>query len=102
MLSMEHLTSRGASRPSRTVFFDAGNTLLRMDYEVLAEQLRVRGFAATPERVREAEWRARVRLDAHFAPGMSTESRSTGGRYLRYLLDGLGVTDEETVRSIAE
>ena len=102
MLSMEHLTPLRASRPVRTMFFDAGNTLLRMNYEVLAEQLRVRGCAVGLERVREAEWRARVRLDAHFAPGMSTESRSTSGRYLRYLLEGLGVTDEETVRSMAE
>ena len=102
MLSMEHLTPLRASRPVRTMFFDAGNTLLRMNYEVLAEQLRVRGCAVGLERVREAEWRARVRLDAHFAPGMSTESGSASGRYLRYLLEGLGVTDEETVRSMAE
>ena len=41
MLSMAHLTPLRASRPVRTMFFDAGNTLLRMNYEVLAEQLRV-------------------------------------------------------------
>jgi len=84
------------------MFFDAGNALLRMSYEALAEQITARGFPVDPRRVREAELRARVRLDAGLAPGVSTESGSTSGRYLRYLLEGLGVTDEETVRPMAE
>jgi len=86
----------------RTIFFDAGNTLLRMNYEVLAEQISGRGQPVTPAEVRVAEWRARVRLDATLAPGTSTESGSTSGRYLRYLLEGLGVTDEPRVQAIAE
>jgi putative hydrolase of the HAD superfamily len=89
-------------RPVHTIFFDAGNTLLRMNYEALAEQVSRHALPATPAQVREAEWRARVRLDATLGPGVSTESGSVPGRYLRYLLEELGVTDEAPVRAIAE
>jgi HAD superfamily hydrolase (TIGR01509 family) len=84
------------------MLFDAGNTLLRMNYEVLAEQISARGVPVTPAAVQAAEWRARVRLDASLAPGASTESRTASGRYLRYVLEGLGVTDEATVEAVAE
>ena len=88
--------------PPRAIFFDAGNTLLRMNYAVIAEQLAALGLALAPETIQRAEWRARVRLDAHFAPGTpgtSTESRSTGERYLRYLLDELGIWDDAAVEA---
>jgi len=102
MPGMEPPTAPRRSRPARTIFFDAGNTLLQMNYEVLAEQISGRGVPVTPAEVRLAEWRARVRLDATLAPGTSTESGSTSGRYLRYLLEGLGVTDEPRVQAITE
>jgi epoxide hydrolase-like predicted phosphatase len=51
--------------------------------------------------VEEAELRARVRLDPHLAPGRSTESATTHGRYLRYLLEHLAVTDEAEIDAIA-
>ena len=74
----------------RAVIFDAGNTLLRMNYGIIAAHLAARGRAASPEQVEDAELRARVRLDPHLAPGASTESTVTHGRYLRYLLEDLG------------
>jgi putative hydrolase of the HAD superfamily len=89
-------------RPVRAVFFDAGNTLLRMDYEALAREIRARGTPVTPAAVRAAEIGARVRLDAHLAPGASTESQSVGGLYLRYVLELLGVSDPAVVDAIAE
>ncbi|HEX7786869.1 MAG TPA: HAD-IA family hydrolase [Methylomirabilota bacterium] len=85
----------------RAILFDAGNTLLRMNYAAIAEHLRSRGRAVTPEQVEEAELRARVRLDPHLAPGRSTESTATHGRYLRYLLEHLTVTDEAEIEAIA-
>ena len=85
----------------RAVIFDAGNTLLRMNYRVIAEQLAARGRAVSAEQVEEAELRARVRLDPHLAPGRSTESATTHGRYLRYLLEHLAVTDEAEIDAIA-
>src|SRR5438132_11565632 len=91
---MEPPTAPRLSRPARTIFFDAGNTLLRMNYEVLAEQISGRGAPVTPAEVRLAEWRARVRLDATLAPGTSTEGGSPSGRHLRDLLEGLGRTGE--------
>jgi putative hydrolase of the HAD superfamily len=90
-----------ARRPVRAVIFDAGNTLLRMNYGVIAEALASRGRAASPEQVEDAELRARVRLDPHLAPGASTESTVTHGRYLRYLLENLAVTDEAEIEAIA-
>jgi putative hydrolase of the HAD superfamily len=89
-------------RRRRAIFFDAGNTLIRMDYGAIAAALGAHGVAARAEDVQRAEWRARVRLDAEvLAPGRaSTESRATGEAYLRYLLEGLGVTDEATVAAL--
>jgi HAD superfamily hydrolase (TIGR01509 family) len=85
----------------RAIIFDAGNTLLRMNYAVIVEHLRSRGRAVTVEQVEEAELRARVRLDPHLAPGNATESTTTHGRYLRYLLEHLAVTDEAEIDAIA-
>ncbi len=102
MLLMQHRTPLEASRRVKAMFFDAGNTLLRMNYDVLAGQISAHGVPIVAERVREAELRARVRLDPELAPGVSTEARPTAGRYLRYLLEECGVTDETTVQSMAE
>ena len=85
----------------RAVIFDAGNTLLRMNYAIIAEHLQARGRAVTLHQVEEAELRARVRLDPHLAPGASTESADTHGWYLRYLLEHLAITDEAEIEAIA-
>ena len=85
----------------RAVIFDAGNTLLRMNYAIIAEHLQARGRAVTLHQVEEAELRARVRLDPHLAPGASTESANTQGRYLRYLLEHLAITEEAEIEVIA-
>jgi putative hydrolase of the HAD superfamily len=85
----------------RAVIFDAGNTLLRMNYAIIAEHLQARGRAVTLDQVEEAELRARVRLDPHLAPGSSTESATTHGRYLQYLLEYLAITEEAEIQAIA-
>jgi len=98
---MGHLTIPTARRRvPRAFIFDAGNTLLRMNYPVIALHLRSRGFSATDDGVEEAELRARVLLDRDLA-GASTESKSTHGRYLRYLLQHLGIVEEEAIEDIA-
>jgi putative hydrolase of the HAD superfamily len=90
----------------RAVFFDAGNTLLRMNYAVIAQELAAHGVTVTPAEVQRAEWRARVRLDemlfAPARPDVSTESRGSAGRYVRYLLEELGVRDERVVDAVVE
>jgi putative hydrolase of the HAD superfamily len=85
----------------RAVIFDAGNTLLRMDYAEMARYLAGRSHPVSVARLEEAELRARVRLDPHLAPGASTESKTTHGRYLRYLLEFLCITGEAEIEEIA-
>ena len=93
-------------RPIRVVFFDAGNTLLQMNYAVIAAELAAHGVGVAPVEVQRAEWRARVRLDdqvlARSRPGASTESRAAADRYLRYVLEELGVADAATIDKVAE
>jgi putative hydrolase of the HAD superfamily len=90
-------------KPSiRALFFDAGNTLLQINYAAIAEQLALHGVRVRHEAVAQAEYRARVRLDPHLAPGGSTESRSVAGYYFRYVLEELGITDPATVQAVAE
>ena len=86
----------------RALFFDAGNTLLQINYAAIVEQLRGRGIRRSPEAAAQAEYRARVRLDPHLSRRASTESRSVAGYYFRYLLEELGITDQETIRSLTE
>ena len=99
---MEHAAAPERSPAVRALFFDAGNTLLRMNYGAIATELGRHGLHRTPDEVARAEYRARVRLDPHLAPGASTESRSMAGNYFRYLLEDLGVTDPETWEALAE
>src|SRR2546423_6469964 len=77
-----------------------------MNYAVIARELTGRGVGVTPAAVQRAEWRARVRLDGEvFAPArpdVSTESRSSAGRYVRYLLEELSVLDEGVVDALVE
>jgi putative hydrolase of the HAD superfamily len=82
----------------RAIFFDAGNTLLRMNYRDIAAALGRHGIVASVETVQRAEWQARVRLDQDvLAHARSTERPGTHRSYLRYLLEGVGVTDPATV-----
>lgn len=80
----------------RAILFDAGNTLIRMDYAAITRELARHGVVVTPEALQRAEWTTRVRIDAElFAPtaAVSTESRDTTERYTQYLLDGVGASD---------
>ncbi|HET7342333.1 MAG TPA: HAD family hydrolase, partial [Methylomirabilota bacterium] len=67
---------------------------------VVAELSR-HGHAVALEGFRRAEWRARVRLDATFQPGASTEHPSTGERYLAFVLDELGIVQAGTRAALA-
>jgi HAD superfamily hydrolase (TIGR01509 family) len=90
----------------RAVFLDAGNTLLRIDYAVIAVELARHGVHVRPDDVQRAEWRARVRLDdevlAAAGPDGTTESAVVATSYLRFVLEGLDVTDQATVERVAE
>lgn len=89
----------------RAILFDAGNTLIRMDYAAIARRLALHGVTVTAAAVERAEWRARVRLDDEvLAEGrrVSTESPSTAERYLSLVLAHLGVHDGPTIAAVAE
>jgi putative hydrolase of the HAD superfamily len=86
----------------RAVLFDAGNTLMRMNYRAIAGHLEGRGHAVLVDAIEEAELRARVRLDADLARGVSTEGRTAQDLYLAYLLEGLGITDAGEVEAAAD
>lgn len=88
------------SRRLRAIFFDAGNTLLRINYDDLAACLSERGIPVAPEEVARAEYLARVKLDPHLAPGASTEDRMVFRLYVAYLLEALGVADEAVVSDV--
>jgi putative hydrolase of the HAD superfamily len=82
----------------RAILFDAGNTLIRMDYAAIAAELARHGVSVTTDMLQRGDWTARVRLDTDlFATmaAMSTESRDTTARYTQYLLEGAGVRDPD-------
>jgi putative hydrolase of the HAD superfamily len=94
------MTRPAPGRP-RAVLFDAGNTLLRMNYPAIADHLAGRGHAVSVEAIEEAELRARVRLDGDLARGASTEGRTAQDSYLAYLLEGIGITAPEEIEAAA-
>jgi putative hydrolase of the HAD superfamily len=88
------MVSASPRSPPAAVLFDAGNTLVQIDYAAIAAFLVGRAHAVTEAAVREAEILARVRLDPHLSTRASTESADTHVRYLRYVLDHLGISDD--------
>jgi putative hydrolase of the HAD superfamily len=90
-----------ARAPVRAVVFDAGHTLLEADYEALTAYLRSRGHALDEAAVVDAERRARMRLDVERA-AQPKPGRTGEGRYVRYLVEQLGITDEAERRAVAD
>lgn len=88
--------------PLRAVFLDAGNTIVALDYALIAARLRAAGHPVSPNRVRHAEQHARARLDPHLARGRSTETLDVFRMYVRYVLDQLGIPWTEAAERIAE
>ena len=85
----------------RAIVFDAGHTLLEMDYPRVTEYLRARGHEVDEASVVAAERRARMRLDMEQA-SQPTRERTGQGRYVRFLLDALGIDDDGERRAVAE
>jgi HAD superfamily hydrolase (TIGR01509 family) len=79
----------------RAVFLDAGNTLVGLDYDTIARRVGAEGPAVDVPAVRAAEARARVRLDPHLAARQSTETSDVFTRYVRYMLEELGLGWDE-------
>ena len=77
--------------PLKAVLFDAGNTIVLINYAVVVEALAAEGFEFEEALVREAEYRARVRLDPILARRNSTESPKIFQTYMRFVCEDLGV-----------
>jgi putative hydrolase of the HAD superfamily len=77
--------------PLKAVLFDAGNTVVLINYAVVVEALAAEGLEFEEARVREAEYRARVRLDPILAQSNSTESPNIFQTYMRFVCEDLGV-----------
>lgn len=71
------------------VFFDAGNTLVGMDLDLLAERLAAHSLVAPADAIGRAEAAARCELSRHLEGGQSTEHRDTFLLYIRCTLDRL-------------
>jgi HAD superfamily hydrolase (TIGR01509 family) len=87
--------------PLRAILFDAGHTLLEFDYPLFTDRLKARGHRVDTAAVMAAERGARMRLDVERAE-QASPGRTGEGRYMRYLLDALGIADEAERRAIAE
>jgi putative hydrolase of the HAD superfamily len=72
------------------VLFDAGNTLLWIDHARIAQILTASGVRCDEAAVRNAEMRARPRLDPFLAGAARRESAGTVTRYAGLILEGVG------------
>jgi len=75
----------------QAILFDAGNTLVEIDYPYVARAIVAAGGDATADDVRQAERRARVPLDT-FLAGAPTETPDVFQRYVYLVFDHLSGT----------
>ena len=75
----------------KAVIFDAGNTIMLVNYGVVSEALTAEGWDVDQAAVREAEYRARVRLDEILARRHSTEAPEIFRTYMRFVCEGIDV-----------
>lgn len=86
----------------KAVFFDAGNTILSLDYAVIVETLKRQGFLVDREEVWRVECRARVKLDTFVAEATVRESPEVFSRYIRYICDEMGIAWGEKAERLLE
>ena len=83
-----------------TVFLDAGNTLVSMDFAGLCEVLASHGIVCAPDALARAEAAARPAL-SRFLAGPSTEWSDTFAFYVRAMLEALGSDPPEARDTLA-
>ncbi|MCP5055562.1 MAG: HAD family hydrolase [bacterium] len=72
-----------------TVFLDAGNTLVSIDFDLVAGELSSRGHACEPNELRRAEAAARPRVSSWAHDQGRTEGNDAFTTYLRFALEAL-------------
>ena len=65
-------------KPVTAVLFDAGNTLMHLDYEFIAGVLAQHGHATTPLAIRLAEYGAKAAIDRELAPEIAAPGSVEG------------------------
>ncbi len=75
----------------KAIFFDAGNTLVHLDYALIARTFQEHGVPATVEQVRYAEQHARVPIDRLIArvDGAERHEPDIMRAYFRFALEAL-------------
>ncbi len=76
----------------KTIFLDAGNTLVSMDFAWLMEELKRCGVLCELQELRRAEAAARPKVSAELERLKSTENKGTSLFYMRTILKGLKCT----------
>ncbi len=85
----------------KAVFFDAGNTLLSLNYAAIVDALTREGFAVGRDEVWQAECRARVTLDPFLAEVQRRQSDNVFARYMRHICEELGIAwGDRTIRAM--
>jgi len=72
-----------------TLFLDAGNTLISIDFAIVADELARHGVRALPAELARAEASARPKLSAWLAGGASQQAEDAHFSFLSNLLDHL-------------
>ena len=83
----------------QALFFDAGNTLVAMDFELIVDVLSALGHACSPGALARAEAAARPAISAKVGGGVSTEGFDLRAFYFDRILAGaLEVEERERAR----
>jgi putative hydrolase of the HAD superfamily len=97
-------TQMAERRHQTAIFFDAGNTLVHLDYTFIAGSFREHGIPLSAEQVRHGEQRARVPIDRIIAGigGAERHEPDIMRAYFRYALESLGLpVTPEAERALA-
>ncbi|MFQ5789992.1 MAG: HAD family hydrolase [Acidobacteriota bacterium] len=84
----------------QTVFLDAGNTLVFLDFDAIADAIRQEGVSLGVPRLERAEYEARRRVDRHYMKGGFSDI-GMWAHYFTWLLESAGVP-EDTIRPVLE
>src|SRR5438067_2542675 len=108
---MSRIESRSCKRACmsrfRTIFFDAGNTLVFPRLDDLAKDLTEQGYPTTVADFHAAERAGKEKLDAWLGPLISSGQVPRAvdpvywGEYLRYLIERIGAPEADRERLAA-
>jgi putative hydrolase of the HAD superfamily len=84
-----------------TILFDAGGTLVHLDYSFLYKELRQAGIPTSRRAIRQAEYASRAEIDRRLHDPVADTDETRRRPYFAVLLDQLGV-EAATARHLLE